>query len=68
MSFSVSCELLASTAREYLEFGYLMKSKRWSVPLPFKVLPVFTSFNFTVQPKSPAFNWSTGIRLAPAQA
>ena len=32
------------------------------------VLPVFTSFSFTVQPMSPALSWSTGIRLAPAQA
>ena len=68
INFSVSCEFFASTAREYLELGYLMKSKRWSIPLPFRVLPVFTSFIFTAQPKSPAFNWSTAIRLAPAQA
>ena len=41
--------------------------KMISAPLPFKVLPVLTSFSFTVQPISPARSSSTLTRLAPAQ-
>ena len=66
--FSVSASFTGLIAREYFELGYLTKLKRFSVPLPFRVLPVCTSFNFTVQPISPATISSTLIRLAPAQA
>ena len=67
ISFSVSASLTAFIAREYLEFGYLIKSNLFSQSLPFNVFPVFTSLSFTAHPMSPALSWSTGIRLAPAQ-
>ena len=68
LSFSASASLTGLMARRNLGSGYLMKSKRYSQPLPLRVLPRRTSLSLTVAPMSPASISLTSLRIWPSTA